>query len=55
MTYLQAMVRGTDLNRSPGFYCDLLGLREGRRQVHDKDRFTPVFLATPAESHVAAR
>ncbi|MFO0286794.1 MAG: VOC family protein, partial [Brevundimonas sp.] len=31
MRYLQTMVRGTDLDASLRFWCDLLGLQEVRR------------------------
>lgn len=45
MKYLHTMVRVTDLDKSLHFYCDLLGLKEVRRQSNEKGRFTLVFLA----------
>jgi len=42
--YLHTMVRVLDLDKSIAFY-ELLGLRETRRYVNDKGRFTLVFMA----------
>ena len=43
--YLHTMVRVKDIEESKKFYCDLLGLEEGRRKDSEKGRFTLVFLA----------
>ena len=42
--YLHTMVRVKDLEKSMAFY-ELLGLREVRRTVNDRGRFTLVFMA----------
>ena len=44
------MVRVRDLDRSLGFYCDLLGLKEVRRIDNERGRFTLVFLAAPSDA-----
>ncbi len=49
MKYLHTMVRVTDLDRSIDFYCKHLGLRELRRQVNERGRYTLVFLAAPGD------
>ena len=49
MKYLHTMVRVADLEASLQFYCDALGLRELRRKVSEKGRFTLVFLAAPGD------
>jgi lactoylglutathione lyase len=46
LKYLHTMVRVLDLDKSIAFY-ELLGLRETRRHVNDKGRFTLVFMAPP--------
>ncbi len=46
MQYLHTMVRVTDLDASLHFYCDLLGLKEIRRNDYPKGRFSLIFLAT---------
>jgi len=43
--YLHTMVRVSDLDASLDFYCNKLGLKELRRHVVEKGRFTLVFLA----------
>lgn len=43
------MVRVADLDVSLKFYCDALGLRELKRKVSEKGRFTLVFLAAPGD------
>ena len=53
MKYLHTMVRVSDLERSLDFYCNKLGLREIRRQDHEKGRFTLVFLSAPNDKNVA--
>ncbi|MFT6398652.1 MAG: lactoylglutathione lyase [Bradymonadia bacterium] len=49
MKYLHTMVRVSDVAESLKFYCDALGLRELRRQDHEKGRFTLIFLAAPGD------
>ena len=48
MRYLHTMVRVSDLDRSIAFY-GLLGLKELRRHVNERGRFTLVFLAAPGD------
>ncbi|HWK44815.1 MAG TPA: VOC family protein [Stellaceae bacterium] len=48
MKYLHTMVRVTDLDRSVDFYTKV-GLREVRRSVYEKGRYTLVFLAAPGD------
>ena len=45
MRYLHTMLRVRDLDRALDFYCNKLGLKEVRRRVDEKGRFTLVFLA----------
>ncbi|HEY7644599.1 MAG TPA: VOC family protein [Hyphomicrobiales bacterium] len=49
MKYLHTMVRVTDIDQSLDFYCNKLGLRELRRRVDEKGRYTLVFLAAPGD------
>jgi lactoylglutathione lyase len=44
MRYLHTMIRVTNLEASMKFYCDGLGFEEVRREDHENDRFTLVFL-----------
>jgi len=53
MQYLHTMVRVADLDKSLGFYCGLLGLKEVSRIVNDKGRFTLIFLAAPGDEALA--
>ncbi|HET6360963.1 MAG TPA: VOC family protein [Gemmatimonadota bacterium] len=48
---LHTMVRVKDLDRSVGFYTEVLGLREQRRRVLEKADATLVFLTDEAGSH----
>jgi lactoylglutathione lyase len=48
MKYLHTMLRVRDLEAALDFFCNKLGLRELRRQNHEKGRFTLVFLGTGA-------
>ena len=48
LKYLHTMVRVKDLEASVAFY-QLLGLRETRRIVNDKGRFTLLFMAAPGD------
>ena len=43
------MVRVTDIDAAVHFYCDLLGLKELRRNENAAGRFTLVFLAAPGD------
>ena len=49
MQYLHTMVRITDVDASLDFYCNKLGLKEERRRVDEKNRYTLVFLAAPED------
>src|SRR5262249_13662564 len=45
MRYLHTMLRVRDLDSALDFYCNKLGLKEVRRRVDEKNRYTLVFLA----------
>ena len=47
MRYLHTMLRVRDLDRALDFYCNALGLKETRRRVDEKNRYTNVFLTAP--------
>src|SRR5947207_9129903 len=49
MKYLHTMVRVTDVDKSLAFYRDILGLKEVRRNVNEKGRYTLIFLAAPGQ------
>jgi lactoylglutathione lyase len=49
MRYLHTMLRVRDLDRALDFYCNQLGLKEVRRRVDDKNRYTLVFLEAPGD------
>jgi lactoylglutathione lyase len=49
MRYLHTMLRVRDLDRALDFYCNGLGLKETRRRVDDKNRYTNVFLTAPED------
>jgi lactoylglutathione lyase len=49
MRYLHTMLRVRDLDRALDFYCNGLGLKETRRRVDDKNRYTLVFLTAPED------
>ena len=53
MRFLHTMLRVRNLDAAMEFYCNLLGLREVRRRVDDKGRYTLVFLAAPADEGAA--
>lgn len=53
MRYLHTMLRVRNLDASLDFFVNKLGLRELRRQEHEKGRFTLVFLGTGAASDPA--
>jgi lactoylglutathione lyase len=45
MRYLHTMLRVRNLDDALDFYCNKLGLREVRRRVDEKNKYTLVFLA----------
>jgi len=45
MRYLHTMLRVRNLDDALDFYCNKLGLKEVRRRVDEKNRYTLVFLA----------
>jgi lactoylglutathione lyase len=47
MKYLHTMLRVRNLDAALDFYCAKLGLKEVRRRVDEKARYTLVFLAAP--------
>jgi lactoylglutathione lyase len=53
MRFLHTMLRVRNLDAALRFYCELLGLREVRRRVDEKGRYTLVFLAAPADEGMA--
>src|ERR1700757_4317103 len=53
MRYLHTMLRVRNLDAALDFYCNKLGLTEVRRRVDDKNKYTLVFLAAPADGHLA--
>jgi lactoylglutathione lyase len=48
------MLRVRDLDAALDFYCNKLGLKEVRRRVDDKNRYTLVFLAGPDDDKLVA-
>ena len=54
MRYLHTMLRVRDLDAALDFYCNKLGLKEGRRRVDDKNRYTLVFLDAPDDDRLVA-
>jgi lactoylglutathione lyase len=53
MRFLHTMLRVRNLDAAMEFYCNLLGLREVRRRVDDKGRYTLVFLAAREDEGAA--
>ena len=49
MRYLHTMLRVRNLDDALDFYCNKLGLKEVRRRVDEKNRYTLVFLAGPED------
>jgi lactoylglutathione lyase len=45
MRYLHTMLRVRDLDAALDFYCNKLGLKETRRRVDERNRYTLVFVA----------
>ena len=54
MRYLHTMLRVRNLDAALDFYCNKLGLKEVRRRVDDKAKFTLVFLAAPGDGGLVA-
>jgi lactoylglutathione lyase len=52
MRYLHTMLRVRDLDRALDFYCKGLGLKETRRRVDEKNRYTLVFLTAPQDERL---
>ena len=55
MRYLHTMLRVRDLDAALDFYCTKLGLSEVRRRVDEKNKYTLVFLAAPADMDIVGR
>ena len=54
MRYLHTMLRVRNLDAALDFYCNALGLKEVRRRVDDKGRYTLVFLAAPEDESLVS-
>jgi lactoylglutathione lyase len=54
MRYLHTMLRVRNLDAALDFYCNKLGLKEVRRRVDDKNKYTLVFLAAPDDDKLVA-
>ncbi|MEX0751760.1 MAG: VOC family protein [Xanthobacteraceae bacterium] len=54
MRYLHTMLRVRDLDAALDFFCNKLGLKEVRRRVDEKNRYTLVFLAAPGDEVMVA-
>src|SRR5438128_1422858 len=54
MRYLHTMLRVRNLDDALDFYCNKLGLKEVRRRVDEKGRFTLVFLAASEDEPLVA-
>jgi lactoylglutathione lyase len=54
MRYLHTMLRVRNLDDALDFYCNKLGLKEVRRRVDEKNKYTLVFLAAPADDGLVA-
>ena len=50
MRYLHTMLRVRNLDAALDFYVNKLGLKETRRRVDEKNRYTLVFLAPPGDA-----
>jgi lactoylglutathione lyase len=55
MRYLHTMLRVRNLDDAIDFYCNKLGLTEVRRRVDEKNKYTLVFLAAPADMDIVGR
>ena len=54
MRYLHTMLRVRNLDAALDFYCKKLGLKESRRRVDEKNRYTLVFLIAPGDEALVA-
>ena len=52
MKYLHTMLRVRNLDAALDFYCNKLGLKEVRRRVDEKNKYTLVFLYAPEDEAV---
>jgi len=52
MKFLHTMLRVRNLDAAMHFYCELLGLKEARRRVDEKNKYTLVFLYAPEDEAV---
>src|ERR1043166_1610380 len=52
MKYLHTMLRVRNLDDALHFYVDLLGMKEARRRVDEKNKYTLVFLYAPEDEAV---
>jgi lactoylglutathione lyase len=55
MRYLHTMLRVRNLDAALDFYCNKLGLKEVRRRVDEKNKYTLVFLAAGADEDLVAK
>jgi lactoylglutathione lyase len=55
MRYLHTMLRVRDLDAALDFYCNKLGLKEVRRIVSERGKFTLVFLAAAGDDGLVAK
>ena len=55
MRYLHTMLRVRNLDDALDFYCNKLGLKEVRRRVDDKNKYTLVFLEARADDDLVAK
>jgi lactoylglutathione lyase len=55
MRYLHTMLRVRNLDDALDFYCNKLGLKEVRRRVDEKNKYTLVFLAGPADGDLVTQ
>ena len=54
MRYLHTMLRVRNLDQALDFYCNKLGLKEARRRVDEKNKYTNVFLAAAEDEGLVA-
>jgi lactoylglutathione lyase len=52
LRYLHTMLRVRNLDDALDFYCNKLGMKEVRRRVDEKNKYTLVFLAGPEDEHL---
>jgi lactoylglutathione lyase len=55
MRYLHTMLRVRNLDAALDFYCNKLGLKETRRRVDEKNKYTLVVLAAPGDGELVAK